>query len=367
LPDSAYTWNIDFLHEGHVHPGQPIAGTTNGTFSIPTSGHDFSGFTRYRISLTVTDSDGLQSSQSVTIFPDKVDLTFNTAPGGLTLYVDGIAHAAPFVYDTLIGFSHTIEARNQTGETTTYNFASWSDGGAQQHAISVPTLAQTFTATYTAITNPLPSGLVAGWSFNEASGTSAADSSGNGNTATLINGVTRTAGSSGGGLRFDGANDYIAVPNSPSLDISGTGLTLTMWINPAAAGGDSVVLGKFWNTTMTAPYYQYGLELAGGTTPTFQVGTTSGVLSASMGSALAVNQWSHLAVVFNGSQVQYFVNGILLTTAPLPATIAARGNSLHVGADNNIWQFFNGSLDEVRIYNRALTAQEVQNDRTIAL
>ena len=282
------------------------------------------------------------------------------------MYVDGIAHAAPFVYDTLIGFNHTIEARNQTVGTTTYNFASWSDGGAQQHAISVPALDQTFTATYTAITNPLPSGLVAGWSFDEASGTSAADSSGNGNTATLINGVTHTAGSSGGGLRFDGANDYIAVPNSPSLDISGTGLTLTMWINPTAAGGNSVVLGKFWNTTMTAPYYQYGLELVGGTTPNFQVGTTSGVLSASMGSALALNQWSHLALVFNGSQVQYFVNGVLLTTAPLPATITARGNSLQVGADNNISQFFNGSLDEVRIYNRALTAQEVQNDRTIA-
>ena len=337
----------------------------SGTFTIPTSGtisavhkipHHAHGHRLERATV----------EQIRDHFPEKVNLTFEAAPPGLTLYVDGIAHAAPFVYDTLMGFNHTIEARNQTVGTTTYNFASWSDGGAQQHAISVPALDQTFTATYTAITNPLPSGLVAGWSFDEASGTSAADSSGNGNTATLINGVTHTAGSSGGGLRFDGANDYIAVPNSPSLDISGTGLTLTMWINPTAAGGDSVVLGKFWNTTMTAPYYQYGLELVGGTTPNFQVGTTSGVLSASMGSALALNQWSHLALVFNGSQVQYFVNGVLLTTAPLPATITARGNSLQVGADNNISQFFNGSLDEVRIYNRALTAQEVQDDRTIA-
>ena len=83
LPASAYTWNIDFLHEGHVHPGTPIIGVTSGTFTIPTSGHDFSGFTRYRITLTVTDSSGLQSSQSVTIFPDKVNLTFDTVPAGL--------------------------------------------------------------------------------------------------------------------------------------------------------------------------------------------------------------------------------------------------------------------------------------------
>ena len=156
LPASAYTWNIDFLHEGHVHPGTPITGVTSGTFTIPTSGHDFSGFTRYRIMLTVTDSSGLQSSQFVTIFPDKVNLTFDTAPGGLTLYLDGIAHTAPFVYDTLIGFHHEVEARNATVGTTTYNFASWSDGGTQDHIITVPVGGATYTATYNAVTASAP-------------------------------------------------------------------------------------------------------------------------------------------------------------------------------------------------------------------
>jgi len=367
LPASAYTWNIDFLHAGHVHPGAPISGVTGGSFTIPTSGHDFSGNTRYRITLTVTDSSGLQASQSAIVFPDKVNLTFDTAPGGLTLYVDGIAHQTsltlPFVYDTLVGFTHTIEARNQTLSTSTYTFASWSDGGTQQHTITVPAAAQSYTANYTVVTNPLPSGLAAGWSFNEASGTSATDSSGNNNTATLVNGVARAAGEYGGGLTFDGVNDYLTVPNSPSLNISGTGLTLTMWINPQAlSGGDSVVLGKFWNATMTSPYYQYGLELAGGTVPVFYVGTTSGVLSASMGSALALNQWSYLAVIFDGLQVKFYLNGVLVTTASLPASITARSNPFRLGADNNTQQFFKGSLDEVRIYNRALTAQEIQID-----
>ena len=368
LPASAFTWNIDFLHEGHVHPGIAIIGVTSGSFTIPTSGHDFSGFTRYRITLTVTDSNGLQATQSSIVFPEKVNLTFNTAPGGLTLYLDGIAHTAPFVYDTLIGFTHTIEARGQTASTSTYTFASWSDGGAQLHTISVPAGPQSYTASYTVVTNPLPSGLAAGWSFNEASGTSATDSSGNGNIATLVNGVARTTGNYGGGLTFDGVNDYLTIPNSPSLNIAGSGLTLSMWIRPQAlSGGDSVVLGKFWNaTTMTSPYYQYGLELAGGTVPTFYVGTTSGVLSASMGSALALGQWSHLAVVFDGSQVRYYLNGLLVTTASLPATITARGNPFQLGADNLPSQFFKGSLDEVRIYNRALTAQDVQIDMASA-
>jgi hypothetical protein len=150
LPASAYTWNIDFLHEGHVHPGTPITGVKSGSFTIPTSGHDFSGFTRYQITLTVTDSSGLQSSKSVTVFPDKVNLNFDTTPTGLTLYLDGIAHTGPFVYDTLVGFNHTIEARNQTVGSTAYTFASWSDGGAQSHVVVVPAAGQSIVANYNA-------------------------------------------------------------------------------------------------------------------------------------------------------------------------------------------------------------------------
>src|SRR5262249_23948174 len=139
-------------------------------------------------------------------------------------------------------------------------------------------------------------GLLAGWNFDETSGTIAADSSGNGNAATLVNGVAHATGQYGGRLTFDGVHDYLTVPNPASINVSGSGLTLSMWIRPQVSGADSVVLGKPWNATMASPYYQYGIELAGGTRPTFYVGTTGGALSASMGSTLAVNQWSYLAV-----------------------------------------------------------------------
>jgi glucose/arabinose dehydrogenase len=154
LPASAYTWNIDFLHEGHVHPGIPQTGVKSGTFTIPTSGHDFSGNTRYRVALTVTDSDGLASTTSVIVWPQKVNLTFATVPPGLTLYLDGIAKVTPFVYDTLVGFNHTIDARNQSSGTTGYAFSSWSDGGAQQHTLVVPATDRSYTATYSAVSPP---------------------------------------------------------------------------------------------------------------------------------------------------------------------------------------------------------------------
>jgi glucose/arabinose dehydrogenase len=150
LADARFTWNVDFLHAGHVHPGTPQSGVRSGSFTIPTSGHDYSGNTRYRITLTVSDSDGLTDTEVVTVWPEKVNLTFDTVPSGLTLHLDGIAMTTPFVYDTLVGFSHTIEARDQSAGGVGYTFASWSDGGARQHTILVPATAQSYAATYTA-------------------------------------------------------------------------------------------------------------------------------------------------------------------------------------------------------------------------
>jgi chitodextrinase len=86
----------------------------------------------------------------VTIWPVKVNLTFTTSPAGLTLYLDGIAKSTPFVADTVPGFVHTIDARDQSAGSTTYRFASWSDGGAQLHNLVVPTSAQSYSATFTA-------------------------------------------------------------------------------------------------------------------------------------------------------------------------------------------------------------------------
>ena len=150
LPASAFTWNIDFLHEGHVHPGTPVNGVKSGSFTIPTSGHDFSGNTRYRITLTVVDSSGLTATRAVTVVPTKVNLTFASAPAGLTLHLDGIARTTPFVYDTLVGFRHNVDARSQSSGGSAYTFTSWSDSGAQQHDIIVPSSATTYTATFTA-------------------------------------------------------------------------------------------------------------------------------------------------------------------------------------------------------------------------
>jgi Concanavalin A-like lectin/glucanases superfamily len=173
-------------------------------------------------------------------------------------------------------------------------------------------------------------------------------------------------GKYGTGLTFDQVNDYLMLANSSSLDVSGNAMTISMWINPGSISGDSVLLGKFWNACMTSPYYQYGLELSGRQAAVLRR-HGNGPAGAGMDSALALNQWSRLAIVVNGSQAQFYVNGALASTKSLNATLTARGRQLRIGADADTWQFYKGILDNVRIYNRTLTASEVQSDKNTGL
>ena len=185
LPASAYTWNIDFLHEGHVHPGTPITGVKSGTFTIPTSGHDFSGNTRYRITLTVTDSTGLTDTQVGDRLPGRRSTSRSTPPDGpdplprRDRQDDAVRlrHA---------GRLHPHDRGAQPDLRRLYTFGSWSDGGAQSHTIVVPATDQSYSATFQASAAP-PA--IAAWAFNEGSGTTAADASGNGLTGALTNGA----------------------------------------------------------------------------------------------------------------------------------------------------------------------------------
>ena len=100
LPDSAFSWTVVFHHDTHVHPAiGPVTGSRSLNFDIPDSGHDFSGNTSYEVILKVTDSNGLQHTSSVTIVPDKVNLSFDTAPSGLNVQLDGITRQSPFVHN----------------------------------------------------------------------------------------------------------------------------------------------------------------------------------------------------------------------------------------------------------------------------
>ena len=161
LPASAYSWTIVFHHADHTHPFLgPITGVTSGSFTIPASGED-SIDVFYRIELTVTDSGnpvGPNAKLSHTVTRDVVpNLTSVRVaahpPGhGLQLAIDHLLADAPWTKDSVVGFPRTITAASaQVINGTTWQFVSWSDGGAAEHTFPAPQAPTIYTATYSCI------------------------------------------------------------------------------------------------------------------------------------------------------------------------------------------------------------------------
>ena len=361
LSASAFSWTILFHHESHVHPaGGPFVGTTTGTLQIPTSGHDFQGATSYEIVLTVTDSTGLTNTTSVTVFPDKVNLSFDTVPSGLTVEIDGISRQTPFVLDDLKGFSHTINAPAQSRSGTSYTFVSWSDGGAQSHGITVPTTNQSYVATFQA-GSATPPGLVAGYAMDEGAGTNVADASGSGNAGSMT-GAVWSQGKYGQALSFDSIGDAVTVADSASLDLT-SGMTIEAWVNPTILGGYRTILMK-----QSSGYFAYSLYATPGGLAYGELMVGGSSVGTSGGSVLPLNAWSHVAATYDGSTLRLFVNGGQVSSVARTGAIDVTTGPLRIGS-NTLWtdEFWSGRIDDVRVYNRALTTAEIQTDMVTPL
>jgi hypothetical protein len=74
------------------------------------------------------------------------------------------------------------------------------------------------------------------------------------------------------------------------------------------------------------------------------------------------NTWSHLAISYDGAMLRLYLNGLLVSNAPETSLITTSTSPLFIGGDQTMGQYFNGRIDEVRIYNRGLTAAEIQAD-----
>ena len=234
---------------------------------------------------------------------------------------------------------------------------------------ATPTPGPTSTPTPTPTSTPTPDLSIKGdWHLNESSGTTAADSSGNSNTGTLINGPTWTAGRSGNAVNLDGVDDYVNIPDSSTLDGMST-LTLSMWIKLTQMPGTKsyIPLGKD-----TEGYgYSYRIAVNPSGTLHFNVQTTNnGWYTAGTGvdstTVLTANTWYHVAATYDGSYVKIYVNGLPEGTGSqaISGSIYNSTSPLRLGYNCNApayVNYTNAVMDEVRVYNRALNATEVQN------
>jgi glucose/arabinose dehydrogenase len=161
LPASAFTWRVDFHHDTHSHPFvPPTSGVTGGSFVVPTTG-ETSANVWYRIHLTVRDVGGLTHSTFSDVVPRKSTITLATSPAGLQLTRDGQPLVAPQSVLGVVGIQRTLGAPSpQTVNGTTYEFVSWSDGGAATHTVATPASNTTYTATFRVSTVPPGGGLL---------------------------------------------------------------------------------------------------------------------------------------------------------------------------------------------------------------
>jgi glucose/arabinose dehydrogenase len=155
LPASALTWNVLMHHcigstsDCHVHFVQTLNGVASGSFSAPD--HEYPSY--LELILTATDpANGLSATTSVRLDPKTVTLTFQSTPPGASLSVDGFTGPAPFTYDVIVGSNNSVGApAQQTIDGNLYDYTSWSDGGAQSHAVRAGSDPTTFIGLYTRV------------------------------------------------------------------------------------------------------------------------------------------------------------------------------------------------------------------------
>ena len=200
------------------------------------------------------------------------------------------------------------------------------------------------------------------WKLDENKGQTANDSSANNNHGQLgstpnvdDNDPNWTTGKINSGLSFDGINDYVKIPDDDTLDISNE-ITIMMWIKPSrmedyesfvhkdeayvlqfAPGTDGYLRGALWLPSLTM----------------LDDNTTQ----------LSTNVWYHVALTYDGSQMRLYVNGSEVANRDATGSIKTNDNPLYIGYNpRGVKYWFNGVIDEVKVYKHALTSDEIQQE-----
>ena len=200
----------------------------------------------------------------------------------------------------------------------------------------------------------LTSRLSAYWNFNETSGTAASDSSGNGKVGVLVSGVlVNQTGKLGTGFRFDGTNDVVTVNN---IDIKDSSFTFSVWVantkagnsSPFSMGSSGTTNGYLWIRKVTTTnkvgfgFHNYGTYVNSNNSM-----STNGT-------------WEHWVFVYKlGVGKKIYKNGVLDITDSNTQAFKYPSGQLRIGHSFDAGQYLGGTMDEIGLWNRALTADEV--------
>jgi len=194
--------------------------------------------------------------------------------------------------------------------------------------------------------------LVAFWTFDEGSGNTAKDISGNNNNG-QITGATWTTGKFGNGLSFDGVDDYVGVANPTDFSQNAT---VSLWAKWSFTGTPTTLSMVTFGTGSWAFYLGTGSQNPGKIALAWHAGLASTWHFAIGPGGLNDGNWHHIAATKNGSTITTYIDGIAYPYTPGGWMTIASINAI----GNGSYGYFNGTIDEFAVYNRALTPDEIQ-------
>jgi hypothetical protein len=166
----------------------------------------------------------------------------------------------------------------------------------------------------------------------------------------------------GQALSFNGLSDVVVIPSAASLNLS-SGMTLEAWVYPTAVQSS-------WRAIMHKErdaYYLHASSPGGPMLPAGGAILGGTEFYSAATTAMPISSWTHLAATYDGATLRLFMNGTEVATRAVSGSIQVTGNPLRIGGNSYTDQFFQGLIDEVRVYDHALSASEIQTDMTTAV
>ncbi|SFR67880.1 PQQ-dependent sugar dehydrogenase [Halogeometricum limi] len=357
LSGDSIEWNVYLDHNAHTHPDVTRTGDSF-TFDAPTTGHPTTGDVGYEFTVTATDSDGLQTRETVEIRPEEVDITLNSQPEGIAVNLEGQPRQTTnggYTFDTVIGYEHSVSASQSVcRDGTRYEFTGWSDDRTDRtRTYVVPDADATLTAQYETAGS---CDVVAQYEADTGVQTDAdgvttwADTSGNGNDLTARGApqFDADAGNGSGAIVLDGQDDALAIDGATGLPQGDSDRTMFVVANYRSEGFGGAAYGS------AAQNRAFGLAVDNdGKLAVQGWGGNYDQVSSKQGTGAG---WVVQNVVYEDGTFTHYANGEQIDTGA--HGFNTQGDKLVVGEELNGGENVAMDVSAVVIYDRALSDQE---------
>lgn len=308
--------------------------------------------------LTPPTQSGIAAAAVAPVYA-VIKWTTDEPADSLVEFGDSIAYGSSVSASALIG-SHSLKLTGLL-PSTTYHFRVKSRDESLNQSVSND---MTFT---TSAIGSLPAGATGYWTFGEFTGTTTLDASGNNHTGTTVNGPEFVPGVSGNALNFDGSNDGVRVHRAP--DLESAAVTVTAWVKLAAETQSSwaVIAKKTFANDSISPYGSYSLAMSPGglgNILSFYTGHVAGSDELDSPAEVPTGRWVFLAGTFDPvtGVKRLYIDGELVASDVVATPLiydATSSGDLYFGQDPGLGEAFSGFIDNVGIWDRALSPSEV--------